>query len=111
MAAFKGVGSPGYKLWQRDFTGATGLFSLVFEQMTREAGAAFAEALDLFSIGYSWGGYESLIALSRPDQVRQVNEWTNPTPIVRLHVGLENTDDLIADLEKGFQAYHRAIDD
>jgi cystathionine beta-lyase len=99
----------GHELWQRDFQGASGLLGLVFKTMTREAAYAFAEALDLFSIGYSWGGFESLVALSRPDQTRQANEWTESSPIVRLHIGLEDAGDLIADLEKGFQAHHNIL--
>ncbi len=103
------VDDPGYDLWKRDFQGATGLMGLVFNRMTREAAAVFAETLELFSIGYSWGGYESLVTIYRPEQIREVNEWTEPSPIVRLHIGLEDSDDLIADLEKGFNAYHKTI--
>jgi cystathionine beta-lyase len=87
---------PGHEIWKRDFKGSSGLFSFELRSGDR---AAFVDALELFGIGYSWGSYESL-ALP-VDPVRTVS--TPPAQnLVRLHVGLEDQDDLIADLESAF---------
>ncbi len=91
---------PGHELWKRDFRGAVSLFSIELQpQYTIEHAAAFVDALQLFGIGASWGGYESL-ALIYPQGVAG---WSGGT-LIRLHVGLEDPTDLIADLERGMAA-------
>ncbi|MHA1517457.1 MAG: cystathionine beta-lyase [Alphaproteobacteria bacterium] len=95
-------GDPGHALWQRDFTGASGLFAIVLKPYPREALAAMLDALDLFGMGYSWGGYESLILPFDPRRYRSVTTWGEKGPALRLHAGLEHIDDLKADLEAGF---------
>jgi cystathionine beta-lyase len=107
-------GSPGYELWQRDFTGGCGLLSLVFRGKSAEARNAFIDALDLFGIGYSWGGFESLAVPIDPAGIRTASRW----PLdgmneadrfgVRLSIGLEDAEDLIADLEQGLAAWNAA---
>jgi cysteine-S-conjugate beta-lyase len=93
--------APGHALWQRDFTGASGLFSIVLKQISAEALAAMLDHLELFSMGYSWGGFESLIVPFKPH--RSTTQWTAPGPALRLHIGLEHPDDLIKDIEAGFK--------
>ncbi len=90
---------PGHALWQRDFTGGCGLFSFVLANETPGACAQVADALELFGIGYSWGGYESLALPIAPRDFRSVMPSPAATrPAIRLSIGLEDTDDLIADL-------------
>lgn len=92
---------PGHALWRRDFSGACGLFSLVLdESVEKPQVAAMLEGYDLFSIGASWGGYESLVRTEEP--IRTAEPWTGGGPIVRYSIGLEDCDDLLADLEAGF---------
>ncbi len=95
---------PGFALWQRDFSGASGLFGAVFRDYPRAATDAFFDALELFGLGYSWGGYESLVVPTDPARFRTATEWPEPGRGLRIHVGLEDPDDLIADLERGFAA-------
>lgn len=93
---------PGHALWQRDFAGASGTFGFVLKPCRKEAVAAFADSLTLFGIGYSFGGYESLVLPLDPAAIqRTVKPWREG-PVVRLHIGLEDPDDLIADLSQGF---------
>ncbi|MGD9739439.1 MAG: cystathionine beta-lyase [Bauldia sp.] len=92
-------GDPGHGLWRRDMTGASGLFSIVLGGSTEEDAARFIEALALFGIGYSWGGYESLAV---PGEFRRTASRAPDGPLVRLHVGLEDPADLIADLDAAF---------
>ena len=99
---------PGHAIWQRDYTGASGLFSVVFKPMPQAAVFAFVDALSLFGIGASWGGYESLIIPFDCTAVRTATQWAPGGPTVRLHIGLEAVDDLIADLERGFAAMAKA---
>ncbi len=95
---------PGHGLWNRDFKGASGLFGVLLrEDVPRPAFEAMIDGLELFAIGDSWGGYESLILPTDPGRIRTATEWTHKGPSFRLHVGLEDPDDLIADLEKGFE--------
>ena len=94
---------PGFKLWQRDFTGANGLLSFEFKQDSVTAVNAFIDALRYFGIGASWGGYESLALMAAPDRLKEHSHWKGSNPVVRLHIGLEHTDDLIKDLEQAFQ--------
>jgi len=95
-------GDPSHELWKRDFTGASGLFGVVFNACTDTQFAAMLDHMELFRLGYSWGGYESLCVPTYPATLRSAKAWEAPGPSLRLHVGLEDTDDLIADLEKGF---------
>ena len=93
---------PGHELWQRDFTGASGLFSILLKPVKHEAVAAMVDGLSLFGMGYSWGGFESLILPFDPSTYRTATRWSHKGPALRLHVGLEHVDDLRADLEAGF---------
>jgi cysteine-S-conjugate beta-lyase len=96
---------PGHDVWKRDFTGACGLFSVVFKPAPVEAVHAFLNALTLFGIGASWGGYESLAIPFDCAPVRTATQWAPGGPAVRFHIGLEDVSDLIADLEEGFAAF------
>jgi cystathionine beta-lyase len=91
---------PGHQYWQRDFAGSSGLFSIVLEGADRAAAVRFVESLRLFGIGYSWGGFESLAI---PVEPRRTASRLSAGQIVRLHVGLEDPEDLIADLEQGLK--------
>jgi cystathionine beta-lyase len=93
---------PGHAVWRRDFEGAAALFSFVLESTDDVAAAVFIDALELFGIGSSWGGFESLVVLADIARHRTATCWQPAGPTIRLHVGLEDPDDLIADLEKGF---------
>lgn len=93
---------PGHDLWKRDFSGASGLFSIILIDVTRDAVAAMLDGMELFAIGASWGGYESLMIPNVMANVRTATEWSAAGPSLRLHIGLEDPDDLIEDLEKGF---------
>ena len=94
---------PGHALWQRDFTGASGLFAFELKDADKAARSRFIDALTLFGIGYSWGGFESLVVTANP--ARTTNPWQGG-PLVRLSIGLEDPDDLIADLDAAFAALH-----
>lgn len=94
---------PGYAIWKRDFLGASGLFSVVLKPVERRAFAAFIDGLELYGIGASWGGYESLIMPFNPSPIRKVRRWPYAGPAFRIHAGLEHIDDLIADLDAGFE--------
>jgi cystathionine beta-lyase len=94
---------PGHALWRRDFTGASGLFAMILKPCSRSAMAAFLDHMELFGMGYSWGGYESLILPAHPENIRTATRWSAPGPLIRLHAGLEDVNDLIADLDRGFQ--------
>jgi cystathionine beta-lyase len=90
---------PGHALWKRDFSGACGLFGLVLKPASDAAVAAFVDGLQHFGIGYSWGGFESLIV---PAHIRRsARAFAAEGPVLRIHAGLEDAGDLIADLEKG----------
>jgi cystathionine beta-lyase len=93
---------PGHTLWKRDFTGATGLFSIVLKPVAHERVAAMLDGLSLFGMGYSWGGFESLILPFDPTDYRTATTWKAEGPALRLHVGLEDIEDLKADLDAGF---------
>jgi cystathionine beta-lyase len=95
---------PGHTIWQRDFTGACGLFSFVLKPMPQKAAYAFLNALTLFGMGASWGGYESLAIPFDVSAFRTATRWAPGGPAIRLHIGLEDVSDLIADLERGFAA-------
>ena len=93
---------PGHAIWKRDFTGSSGLFAIVLKPAPKKAVAAMLDGLDLFGMGYSWGGFESLMIPFDPSTYRTATEWQAEGPALRLHVGLEDLDDLKADLEAGF---------
>jgi cystathionine beta-lyase len=95
---------PGHALWKRDFTGASGLFSVVLKPVPQKAVYAFLDTLELFGIGASWGGYESLAIPFDCSNVRTATRWAPGGPAVRFHIGLEAVEDLLADLERGFAA-------
>jgi cystathionine beta-lyase len=98
--------APGHRLWKRDFSGSSGLFSVVLKPVPDRAVAAMLDHLGLFSMGYSWGGYESLVVPFRPH--RSATQWTAQGPCLRFHIGLEHTDDLKADLADGFARLAKA---
>jgi cystathionine beta-lyase len=95
---------PGHKIWQRDFTGASGLFSIVLKPTSEPSVLAFMNALALFGMGFSWGGFESLVILFDCGEYRTATRWAPGGPTLRFHIGLEDPDDLLADLEGGFAA-------
>jgi cysteine-S-conjugate beta-lyase len=95
---------PGHALWKRDFSGASGLFSMVLKPVPQKAVYAFLDTLELFGIGASWGGYESLAIPFDCTSLRTATRWAPGGPTVRFHIGLEAVEDLIADLERGFAA-------
>jgi cystathionine beta-lyase len=94
---------PGHALWKRDFTGANGLFAVVLKRYPQKAVAAMLDGLELFGMGFSWGGFESLILPAAPETTRTATTWEAAGPLLRIHAGLEDPDDLIADLERGFE--------
>lgn len=98
---------PGHALWKRDFTGACGLFGVVLKPAPDAAVAAMLDGMVLFSMGASWGGFESLILPTNPAAIRTATAW-DEGPTVRIHAGLEDTGDLIADLERGFERLNAA---
>ena len=98
-------GAPGHDLWRRDFTGGCGLFTVVMEGGDRAARDRLVDALGLFGIGYSWGGFESLALGVHPERDRAVMPWPADSYAVRLWIGLEDPADLIADLERGLAAW------
>jgi len=102
---------PGHALWRRDFTGASGLFGVVLKPCPRAALAAMLDGLALFGMGVSWGGYESLILPCDPASIRTATAWEDPGPVLRIHAGLEDVGDLIADLEAGFARLESACGD
>jgi cysteine-S-conjugate beta-lyase len=100
---------PGHAIWKRDFTGASGLFSMVLKPVPQKAVYAFLDTLTLFGIGASWGGYESLAIPFDCAPIRTATRWAPGGPTVRFHIGLEAVDDLLADLERGFAAMATAV--
>jgi len=97
---------PGHDIWKRDFTGSAGLFSFVLKGGKAKA-AAFVDALDLFGIGYSWGGFESLALPVHPETCRSQVPWDKDRALIRLQIGLEDADDLIADIEQALVAANK----
>jgi cystathionine beta-lyase len=100
-------GDPGHALWKRDFTGACGLFAIEFKPVATAAADAFIDALELFGIGASWGGFESLAVPVRVAKLRTATKAPGSGPMVRLHIGLEDADELIADLDQGLAALRK----
>ena len=103
-------GAPGHDLWLRDFTGGSGLMSVVFKDVTMARRNRFVDALKLFGIGYSWGGFESLCIPIAPAGYRSIMPWPpaaeNPADVfgVRFSIGLEDAGDLIADISQALEA-------
>jgi cysteine-S-conjugate beta-lyase len=96
---------PGHALWKRDFSGSSGLFSFVLSSGGEAACAALIDGLDHFGIGYSWGGFESLALPVDPQKYRTAKPWQVLGPVVRLQIGLEDAEDLIADLRAGLDRF------
>ncbi len=94
---------PGHALWKRDFTGASGLFAVELKPTSQESVAAMLDGLRYFGMGYSWGGFESLVIPFDARKIRTASPWQPAGPTLRFHIGLEDVDDLKADLEKGFE--------
>lgn len=99
---------PGHAIWKRDFTGASGLFSIVLKPAPQKAVDAFLNALRLFGMGYSWGGFESLVIPFDCSGYRTATAWAPGGPALRFHIGLESLDDLKADLAAGFEVFNAA---
>ena len=106
---------PGHALWRRDFSGACGLFGFILDPaMSSERQlAALLDDLDHFGMGYSWGGFESLLIPVDPPRLRTATPWPRPGKpqgqVMRIHVGLEDPEDLINDLAAGFERMRRAV--
>jgi cystathionine beta-lyase len=94
-------GSRGNDLWQRDFTGACGLFGIVLKPVAKARIDAMLDGMHLFRMGFSWGGFESLILPTYPERTRTATRWETQGPCLRLHIGLEDVDDLLEDLVAG----------
>jgi cysteine-S-conjugate beta-lyase len=99
---------PGHAIWKRDFTGASGLFSIVLKPAPQKAVDALLDTVTLFGMGYSWGGFESLVIPFDCEGYRTATKWAPGGPTLRLHIGLESVEDLKADLERGFEAFNSA---
>jgi cystathionine beta-lyase len=96
---------PGHDHWRRDFSGSSGLFAFALKGGDQDARDRLVDRLELFGIGYSWGGFESLAVPADTDQLRTAARRDYPGPLVRLHIGLEDPDDLIADLAPALADY------
>ncbi|MCW4443444.1 cystathionine beta-lyase [Vibrio splendidus] len=103
---------PGHEFFKRDFTGGNGLFSFVLKNSNTKATTALLDGMTHFSMGYSWGGFESLILANEPNSFDSLRTVANPNftgTLVRVHIGLEDVDDLIADLETGLERYNALV--
>ena len=100
---------PGHAVWQRDFTGSSGLFSFILDGGGEAARAALIDGLEHFGIGYSWGGFESLAIPADPASIRTATQWHAGGPLVRLQIGLEDPADLIEDLAAGLKRFRAHI--
>jgi cysteine-S-conjugate beta-lyase len=100
---------PGHSIWKRDFTGASGLFSVVLQPVPQQAVDAMLDTLKLFGMGFSWGGFESLVISFDCTNYRTATRWQPGGPTLRFHIGLENVEDLKADLARGFEALNAAV--
>jgi len=101
-------GAPGHDLWKRDFTGACGLFTFVMkEPASPKALSAMLDHMELFGMGYSWGGYESLMIPITPKNIRSATKWAYHGQAFRIHIGLEHVDDLLKDLDQGLARLHK----
>ncbi|PMM05054.1 cystathionine beta-lyase [Vibrio kanaloae] len=103
---------PGHEFFKRDFTGGNGLFSFVLKNSNPQATTALLDGMTHFSMGYSWGGFESLILANEPSSFKSLRTVANPNlegTLIRVHIGLEDVDDLIADLEGGLERYSALV--
>ena len=96
------VSCPGHDIWKRDFTGSSGLFGIVLNDVPAARVDAMLDGMEIFAMGFSWGGFESLIIPANPTSIRTAKKWQAEGPLLRLHAGQEDPDDLITDLEAGF---------
>lgn len=96
---------PGHDIWARDFKGSTGLFSFIIKPRPKKALANMLDHMKLFSMGFSWGGFESLIVPQYPEKSRTATSWERQGQVMRVHVGLEDIEDLISDMESGLRRY------
>lgn len=94
---------PDHEIFKRDFKGSTGLFSIVLAPVSQSALERMIDGLELFAMGWSWGGYESLVVPFDPRPYRTATEWLYKGPALRFHIGHEDIDDLKADLTAGFE--------
>lgn len=94
---------PQHTIWKRDFVGASGLFSIILNPVSPDQLAAMLDGLELFGMGFSWGGYESLVIPFDPTSYRSATKWEAEGPALRFHIGLEDVEDLKADLDAGFK--------
>ena len=94
---------PGHEIWKRDFTGSSGLFSIVLKDVPTARVDAMLDGMAIFAMGFSWGGFESLMIPANPTSIRTATKWRAAGPLLRLHAGQEDPDDLIADLAAGFE--------
>jgi cystathionine beta-lyase len=101
-------GAPGHDLWKRDFLGASGLFGIVLKPCSKAAVTAMLDGMELHGMGYSWGGYESLLIPTDIASQRTATPWSRECPTLRIHVGLEEPEDLVADLAAGFERLRKA---
>ena len=99
---------PDHALWQRDFSGASGLFGVILKPQSAAAVTAMMDGMDLFGMGFSWGGYESLLVPIDPPPERSATAWQTSGPLLRVHAGLEDAGDLIEDLAAGFDRLNAA---
>ena len=100
---------PDHALFKRDFTGSGSLFSFVVEPGPRDAIAAMLDNMELFGMGYSWGGYESLMLSVKPARIRTAVPWVEDGNVFRVHIGFEDVEDLKADLAEGLKRYRAAL--
>lgn len=103
---------PGHEFFKRNFTGGNGLFSFVLKNSNPKATTALLDGMTHFSMGYSWGGFESLILANEPSSFNSLRTVANPNfegTLIRVHIGLEDVDDLIADLEAGLERYNALV--
>jgi len=103
---------PGHEFFKRDFSGSNGLFSFVLNCGNDAALTALLDGMKYFKMGYSWGGFESLILgfnNKNINDIRSASPWMSPYPLIRLHIGLENIEDLIEDLDKGFERFNQYL--
>lgn len=104
---------PGHEFFKRDFKGGNGLFSFVLKTSYPKATNAFLDTLQHFSMGYSWGGFESLVLANEPKSFNSLRTIANPNfkgTLIRVHIGLEDVDDLIADLTAAFEKYNEVLE-
>ena len=100
---------PGHAIWKRDFSGSSGLFGVVLKPAPANAVAAMLDGLELFGMGFSWGGFESLVIPFDCRTYRTATRWEPGGPGLRFHIGLEEISDLQADLDAGFSRLRAAM--